>query len=423
MHYCCEEVVTAKDPQSLHQKRYAPFASTPPQSSLPCISPDDSEYTTLSKELDDTLEDLADGLDVLMVLERAYDKTLRAHVVPSPGAEQQASPIPFQNASPPPARATPSPQATAAQPAPASHPAAPLHADSARAPASHAPGSAPVPLREGSSTALLAILDHSAPASAKPRLPLPLLPRAAGRHAAPSPTAGGDRAGAVLRIAHLGDCMAMLIRDDEIVWRTDEMWWDVRTPSAPYRSPGADLVSAQFNTPVQLGPLSSTRPRDAQVFTVPVQADDIVVLASDGLSDNLWDEDILDEVLRFRRSFMSPSPSAPDAAGGANGAAGAAAPSALLRRSTLAGMLSEALCSRARCVSERKGQRRAAPHATADTAEEIPFGRRAREHGKWFDGGKPDGAYSLLRRFQRNSALFLDICVLVAVVSPSEPAP
>ena len=36
---------------------------------------------------------------------------------------------------------------------------------------------------------------------------------------------------------------------------------------------------------MQLGPASNTRPRDAQVFRVPVQADDILILASDGLGD------------------------------------------------------------------------------------------------------------------------------------------
>lgn len=33
---------------------------------------------------------------------------------------------------------------------------------------------------------------------------------------------------AVIKIAHVGDCMGMLVRDEEIVWRTEEMWWDVR---------------------------------------------------------------------------------------------------------------------------------------------------------------------------------------------------
>ena len=38
-------------------------------------------------------------------------------------------------------------------------------------------------------------------------------------------TGGGG--GAVIRIAHVGDCMGMLIRGDEIVWRSEEMWWGV----------------------------------------------------------------------------------------------------------------------------------------------------------------------------------------------------
>ena len=58
---------------------------------------------------------------------------------------------------------------------------------------------------------------------------------------------------------------------------------------------------------------------------MPVEADDILVLASDGLSDNLWDEDILDEVVRFRRSFMAapPPPGAAPAPGNAGAGAGA----------------------------------------------------------------------------------------------------
>lgn len=140
-----------------------------------------------------------------------------------------------------------------------------------------------------------------------------------------------------------------------------------------------------------MGPASSTKPHDAQVFTLPVVENDILILASDGLSDNLWDEDILDEVVRFRRSFLS-------------SAVAQASPShhdtLSLRRSSLAGMLSEALCSRARCVSERRGSRsrRGAPLANkvnmeATAEDDIPFGRRAREQGKWFEGGKPDGEF------------------------------
>ena len=132
---------------------------------------------------------------------------------------------------------------------------------------------------------------------------------------------------------------------------------------------------SQFNTPVQLGPASNTRPRDAQVFRVPVQADDILILASDGLSDNLWDEDVLDEVVRFRRPFLADgSWAAPHGVTGVFG------------RSTLAAMLSEALCSRARRAAEKR--------AACGPEQEVPFARRARELGKSFQGGKPDGECS-----------------------------
>ncbi|KAI0028658.1 hypothetical protein K488DRAFT_13655, partial [Vararia minispora EC-137] len=148
----------------------------------------------------------------------------------------------------------------------------------------------------GSSTALLAVLDSAS----------------AGPHPHPAPEVSPPAPGcdAVLKIAHLGDCMGMLVRGEEIVWRSDEMWWS-------------------FNTPLQLGPASRTPPASAQVLTLPARADDILILASDGLSDNLWDEDVLDEVVRFRRARLP--------------AAGVGTTPSKLGRKTLAGMLSEAL--------------------------------------------------------------------------------
>ena len=74
-------------------------------------------------------------------------------------------------------------------------------------------------------------------------------------------------------------------------------------------------------------------------FTLPVHADDILILASDGLSDNLWDEDVLDEVLKFRIDFKETS---------------SMDHSHILRKKSLASMLSEALCSRAKRVSEMR---------------------------------------------------------------------
>lgn len=122
-----------------------------------------------------------------------------------------------------------------------------------------------------------------------------------------------------------------------------------------------------FNYPVQLGPKSSSTPRaSAKRFDLQVQENDIVVLASDGMGDNLWDEDVLDEVARFTK-------------GGAGGDESA-------RRRQAQG-LSEALASRARRVSE---------YSDDDAIDEIPFGRHAKEEGIRFVGGKPDGMLTLL---------------------------
>ena len=271
--------------------------------------------------MEDSLEELSDGIDVLRILESAYDRTLKAHVV--------ASPDPAPDASRSPSPACP----TSTQPMDIPDP-------------SSCRGKV-VPLMSGSSTALLAVLDHA------PSDPSTF----------PSISATNleveDGYDAVIKIAHVGDCMCMLVRGEEIAWRSEEMWWD-------------------FNTPVQLGPSTPTTPRTAaHVFALPVRADDILILASDGLSDNLWDEDVLDEVARFRKSFLGHDLVDSDTTSPLS------ASERVLRRRTLAGMLSEALCSRARRVSERR----------EELGDEVPFARRAREAGKMFRGGKNDGKY------------------------------
>ncbi|RPD58265.1 hypothetical protein L227DRAFT_505421 [Lentinus tigrinus ALCF2SS1-6] len=351
MHYCSEEVNAASE-----QSEQA-FVDADAYSEA-----DDD----ICAELEDSLEDLEDGLDVLMILEKAYEKALRSHVRPADQGNSSGS----SRSSSPSDSAVECVASTSSS------------SDSPPVPRS-APDVAPavVPLCEGSSTALVAILEHPSSRPPKSFGDANLFnPQPASAKAGPKVSTDG----AVIRIAHLGDCMGMLIRGEEIVWRTEEMWWT-------------------FNTPVQLGPTSSTKPHDARIFTIPVQEDDILILASDGLSDNLWDADILDEVVRFRRSFMGSPASQEDAS---------PAPSTIFRRSTLAGMLSEALCSRAKRVSETRGSRKsqaqgqtekksAAGNGTAET--DVPFARRAREQGKLFEGGKPD-----------------DISVLVAVISPVE---
>ena len=49
---------------------------------------------------EDTLDDLADGLDVLMILEKAFEKTIRAHVVPSPPSPPSSSSAATSSSSP-----------------------------------------------------------------------------------------------------------------------------------------------------------------------------------------------------------------------------------------------------------------------------------------------------------------------------------
>ncbi|CAE6344514.1 unnamed protein product [Rhizoctonia solani] len=138
-----------------------------------------------------------------------------------------------------------------------------------------------------------------------------------------------------LSVAHLGDCMLAVVRDGKFVVRSQDM-------------------QHSFNFPYQLGPHSSTTPRaDAQLITSRVVPGDIVILASDGLGDNLWDEEVLNEVERFRESSAQ--------------------------------VLGEALAQRAK--------------RAAQGTRDVPFGVRGRAAGVQFVGGKTD-----------------DISVVVAIV-------
>ena len=88
---------------------------------------------------------------------------------------------------------------------------------------------------------------------------------------------------------------------------------------------------------MQVGPKSKDTPKkDGQRFDVQVQKDDIVILSSDGLGDNLFEEDILEEVLRF--AYPSYSPSEPN--------------KSTKRAPFSPQAVSEALCTRAKSVCE-----------------------------------------------------------------------
>ncbi|KAJ1720998.1 hypothetical protein LPJ53_004431 [Coemansia erecta] len=81
-----------------------------------------------------------------------------------------------------------------------------------------------------------------------------------------------------LRVANLGDCGLTVVRQGDMVYRTEEQ-------------------QHSFNYPYQLGTEPhSDRPSDAQVFRLKIQKGDVIIVGSDGVFDNLFDEDILEEV-------------------------------------------------------------------------------------------------------------------------------
>ena len=166
MHFCSAEVAAQDSSPAISFHDLPPSPKAPPFPYTPLSSP--SHSAAPQDVSDDTVEDFADGLDVLLLLERAYERALKSHVT------------------------TPSTQAsTPSLPAP----------------------SRPEPLLTGSSTALLAVLDSSG--SHVPTPEVSVVPDAQAHDA-------------VIRIAHLGDCMGMLVRGADIVWRSEEMWWAVR---------------------------------------------------------------------------------------------------------------------------------------------------------------------------------------------------
>lgn len=148
-----------------------------------------------------------------------------------------------------------------------------------------------------------------------------------------------------LLVANLGDCSLLVVRRGEVVFRTSEM-------------------QHAFNFPLQLGTHSRDEPmKDAKRYDIGVEKEDVVIVGSDGLMDNLFDEDILETLSEFAPPNQPSNlpPFSPQA-------------------------VSEALCNRARDISET-------------TTATTPFMMRAIEEGIDFVGGKRD-----------------DISVLVGVV-------
>jgi serine/threonine protein phosphatase PrpC len=197
-----------------------------------------------------------------------------------------------------------------------------------------------------------------------------------------------------LRVAHVGDCCLYLIRDKEIVFRSEEMQHRVSFSVQPSgtRRPGYSLSHRQFNYPLQLGPLSPTTPQQhAQSITLPILEHDVIILSTDGMSDNLWDEDVIEQLSRFVTPTLSqPEPrGTPSSSSSPAHTASIPSISSQLRTALLPTTLSHSLCSRARTVSESSPSISPAGAASPDT----PFSRRARQEGIDFVGGKPDGEF------------------------------
>lgn len=84
------------------------------------------------------------------------------------------------------------------------------------------------------------------------------------------------RAGGALRVASLGDCGARLLRGGSTVF-------------------ASEVQEHRFNQPFQISSprfMPSSVPADMRRYSLRVQAGDVILLGSDGLFDNLWEEDI-----------------------------------------------------------------------------------------------------------------------------------
>ena len=135
-----------------------------------------------------------------------------------------------------------------------------------------------------------------------------------------------------------------------------------------------------------------------------MQENDIIILSTDGMTDNLWDEDVIQQVIRFT-STLQLSPSVPSTY--------PKQPLSSVRAALLPITLSHALCTKAKSVAEN------GPPITEDELPEIPFGRRAKEVGHSFVGGKQDGKL----RFPIPPYYWSHGCVPSRLPSLRRPAP
>lgn len=152
----------------------------------------------------------------------------------------------------------------------------------------------------------------------------------------------------VLYVTNLGDsqCLVIRPRDGKIIYKTTEQWhW--------------------FDCPRQLGTNSPDIPNvNAVMDKVDIKESDVVLTMSDGVVDNLWEHEVVEQVLNSIRKWES-------------GAAGKSATDRTGRAGGSMLFVAEELVKAAREIAE-------------DPYAESPFMERAVEEGLAMEGGKLD---------------------------------
>ncbi|KAG6054151.1 hypothetical protein E4U17_004028 [Claviceps sp. LM77 group G4] len=152
----------------------------------------------------------------------------------------------------------------------------------------------------------------------------------------------------LLLVTNLGDCQVMVIRPrkKEVIFKTKEQWHS-------------------FDCPRQLGTRSRDTPKaNAVADTVDLEVGDVVLAQSDGVTDNLWEHEIVESVVKSIAYWESgPSKLSPEKrAGGRQGGMKLAATD---------------LVEAARVIA-------------TDPFAESPFMEKAIDEGLASEGGKPD---------------------------------
>ncbi|KAI9330967.1 phosphatase 2C-like domain-containing protein [Obelidium mucronatum] len=176
-----------------------------------------------------------------------------------------------------------------------------------------------------------------------------------------------------LRVASLGDTSLLILRNGNLIFRTEEQ-------------------QHSFNFPYQLGSDSKDTPeKDAGQYAVKIREGDLVIVGSDGIFDNLFDEDILDIV----NAVVMGTPSATTTTTTTGATAGPLKLQTARILRTDPQQVATAILAKAREVSLDTG-----PYVVS------PFQERAVNEGLYYQGGKLD-----------------DLTVVVGIVGVAEDSP